>query len=60
MRHMRGARHPARHHHCHFASEGRATTCDSIDIGAMPDPIIIDDQSCAKIALGNLDHRRIL
>ena len=42
------------------ASEGRATTCDNIDIGAMPDPIIIDDQSCAKIALGQLQPGTIV
>ena len=42
------------------ASGGRATTCDVIDIGTMPDPIIIDDQECAKIALGQLQPGTIV
>lgn len=42
------------------ASEGRATTCNTIDLNAMPDPIIIDDQSCAKIALGVLQPGTIV
>ena len=42
------------------ASEGRATTCDVIDIGTIPDPIIVDDQECAKIALGQLQPGTIV
>jgi hypothetical protein len=36
------------------ASEGRATVCGTTDMGAMPDPILISDQECEKIALGIL------
>ena len=36
------------------ASEGRSTVCDTIDMGSMPDPIMVDDQECKKIALGIL------
>ncbi|MBJ03434.1 MAG: hypothetical protein CMB65_01880 [Euryarchaeota archaeon] len=42
------------------ASEGRATTCDSVDLNAIPDPIIVDDQSCVKIALGELQPGTIV
>ncbi len=42
------------------ASEGRATICDSVEIGVMPDPIIIDDQNCVKIALGELQPGTIV
>ncbi|MDE0574070.1 MAG: PKD domain-containing protein [Candidatus Poseidoniales archaeon] len=36
------------------ASEGRSTNCDTTDMGSMPDPIMIGDQECEKIALGIL------
>jgi DNA-directed RNA polymerase subunit RPC12/RpoP len=36
------------------ASEGRSTVCDTTDMGSMPDPIMIADQECEKIALGIL------
>ena len=42
------------------ASEGRATPCTSVDMGAMPDPIIINDQECVQIALGELQPGTIV
>ena len=36
------------------ASEGRSTVCGTIDMGSMPDPIMIPDQSCEQISLGIL------
>ena len=36
------------------AGEGRSTVCGSTDMGSMPDPIMISDQSCEQIALGTL------
>ena len=36
------------------ASEGRSTVCGTTDMGSMPDPIMIPDQSCEKISLGIL------
>jgi len=36
------------------AGEGRSTVCGTTDMGSMPDPIMISDQSCEQIALGTL------
>ena len=42
------------------SSEGRATVCETIDMGSMPDPIIISDQDCRQISLGILAQGTIV
>ena len=42
------------------ASQGRSTVCSSTDLSSIPDPIIINDQSCEQIALGILQPGTIV
>ncbi len=42
------------------ASEARATLCEEFDLGTIPQTITIDDQECARIALGELQPGTIV